>query len=529
MEKEERDLIPDEVQGRSKVKNDEKTLEDLVSLLVELQNGDVGGISLTLLREYLLKLKEFNDEFVLGVSEADRIMSLSDVESLIMKLIDSQKELAKDLAWEKAKSLDEGPHIRKKKTEYEEKGVRLRIWRRFPRTVVTLFGKFQIERTALIPSTAKDKSKLAEMGRGKMIFPLDEALGLDLLPYKISVRAMLEITRRARDSSSYAAAARSLRRDTLIDVKEDTMREVANHVGSLVFNADVARAEKTWAELNSGKLRFPAKKERHELYVEVDGAMIHTRRKPAEENSVEAEGEKKETKSNWMENKLGMVFNSKDFRWWTDKTGQKQHVIGKREYTAFIGPVEQFKKLLFSMLIRNNYGKYDTTILISDGAPWIKSMKDEIFPDAYHILDFYHLCENVTKFAKEIFDQDESKYKQWSKVICDAFKESKINFIINKIHNFSNKKLLKCNFNLLNYINSNINNINYALYQKRGWYIGSGAIESSNKTVLQYRLKQAGMRWNKENGQFIVTLMAKEKSGLWESDVIAPVRKLYEI
>ncbi|MDR0622777.1 MAG: hypothetical protein LBJ61_13035, partial [Deltaproteobacteria bacterium] len=81
----------------------------------------------------------------------------------------------------------------------------------------------------------------------------------------------------------------------------------------------------------------------------------------------------------------------------------------------------------------------------------------------------------------------------------------------------------KTSFNLLSYVENNINNIDYASYINNGWFIGSGAIENANRTVLQRRLKQPGMRWSIENAQHLLTLMAKDKSGLWENDVVKPV------
>jgi hypothetical protein len=393
---------------------------------------------------------------------------------------------------------------------------------------MTVFGRFPIERTALIPSTPEDESRLETLGGKKIIFPLDEALGLDRLPFRLSVAAMLEISHWVQEIPSYQAATRAIRRNTLIDVKEDTVRAVANHIGSMVFEADKANAENTWNALQAGKLKFPNKKLPHDFYIEVDGAMIHTRRIIDDSKSV-AEGEGDESpKSPWMENKLGMVFNSKDFIWWRDTRGEMQHSIGLREYIAYIGEVNKFKKFLFDMAIRNNYGHYQNTILISDGATWIRNMKDELYPDAHQILDLFHLCENVHKFAKEVFNQDEEISKPWAKNICDLFKESKYNEAIKNILSLGKRRLSKAKFNLINYINNNIDNIDYVEYRNRGWYVGSGAIESGNKTVLQFRLKQPGMRWRQDCGQGIVSLMAKAKSGLWERDVMGLVRSRYD-
>jgi hypothetical protein len=399
-----------------------------------------------------------------------------------------------------------------------------------------MFGQFTILRTALIPSTKNDKIKLANSVDKKMIFPLDEAFGIDKLPYKISVAAMLEIVHWVQAIHSYDQASKEIKRNTAINLNEDTIRSVANTIGALVFRRDIARTEESWTLFNSGRLIFPQKKKDYDFYIETDGAMIHTRKPNEHKHSIA--GEKQDTtensdspehKSKWMENKLGMVFSSDNFYLWKDRNGKLQRKIGKREYISLIGPAEIFKKHLLATALRNGYGQYKQTILLSDGATWIRLMKEELFPDAQQILDYYHLAENVTNFAKNIFSLDETKYKPWAQIICKMLRKSKYNIVLKELNLLNKNVLSKSKFDLSQYILNNIKNIDYATYEERGWYIGSGAIESANRTVLQYRLKQAGMRWNQETGQNIVTLMSKAKSNLWETDVIEPTRERYEI
>jgi hypothetical protein len=158
-------------------------------------------------------------------------------------------------------------------------------------------------------STGKeDENKMIDLIGAKILFPLDEVLGIDRLPFKISIEAMLEIAYWVQLIPSYQASSKIIQRNTMVEIKEDTIRAVANHVGSLVFEADKAKAEKTWAELMSGKIKFPKKKVDHVLYLEVDGVMVHTRRKAnnqaSDDASEKADGENDAKKSNWVENKL---------------------------------------------------------------------------------------------------------------------------------------------------------------------------------------------------------------------------------
>jgi hypothetical protein len=388
---------------------------------------------------------------------------------------------------------------------------------------MTLAGQLRYHRVALLPSSPSDAVLLASLKQEKMVFPLDEALGIDKLPFKVSLEAMLEICYWVQEIPSYEAAEKAIRHNADIRLTYETIRSVANHVGSLVFRADKDRAERVWGILQSGNLSFPSIKKAYDFYIEIDGATLQVRR---DNNDKLSEGDKK---SIWLENKLGMVFSSEYFIRWIDQEGEIQHKIGPREYITYLGEAEEFKKYLFATAIRNGYGSYCQTILISDGASWTKSVKEELFPDAQQILSYYHLSEHIKEYAKSIFYFDDKIYKSWSKNVCHLFIISETANAINEINN-SYKKLFSKNLeNLLTYINNNIDNVDYSYYKKMGWYIGSDAIEIEKKMVLQQRLKQAGMRWSQDSGQNILTLMSKVKSGLWEKDVSEPIRARYEV
>jgi hypothetical protein len=379
---------------------------------------------------------------------------------------------------------------------------------------MTLVGRVHYDRMALAPSRLQDKTKMVELGYKRLIFPLDESLGLTQIPFKFTLPAMLEIAKEASRGESYEDTERLLREKTDIAVNDDTIRAVTNAIGAIVYNNDVQEAKDNWEKMSSGLISFPKTKIDHILYLEVDGAMIATRQKD-EKGSI------------WKENKLGMAFSTDNFLKWIDKHGKEQHRILKKEFTALIGGSEDFKKLMFTLALRNGYGRYKQTVLLSDGATWIRNMKDELFPDAQQILDYYHLCENVTNFAKSVFLLVEDKYKPWAENVNKLLKASKTSEAIEEIRRLGKNRIKKCNHNLEQYIVNNIDNIDYASYIEKGYFIGSGAIESANRTVLQRRLKQAGMRWQVENGQYVVSLSAKYRSDLWEKDVVLATYQHY--
>ncbi|MDR2461201.1 MAG: hypothetical protein LBE38_10580 [Deltaproteobacteria bacterium] len=394
-------------------------------------------------------------------------------------------------------------------------GIRLRSYQAYTTSVMTTIGSVSYQRMALRPSFKEDKRLLLENGIDGYIFPLDDVLGLSRLPYKLTIEAMLTVAKEASQCESYEEAERVLKDLTLIRTNDDTIRAVTNCIGGLVHDQDLRRADKYWNLFNTAKLVFPETKKNYTLYLQCDGAMIATR--PEKTNADESEEKKRVL---WKENKLGMAFSSDNIRYWTDIHGKIKHSIDKREYTGLIGNCELFSKMMLSLAIRNGYGLYKNTILISDGATWIRKMKETYFYDAIQILDFYHLCEHVFTFAKEIFDFDEKKYTGWAETVVDLFRNSKSNEVISIIKKIPKHRLAKVSFDILQYIDNNKSNIDYLTYRKQGFFIGSGAIESGNKIVLQQRMKLGGMRWNTNSAQAVLSLNAKRISNLWEKDVV---------
>lgn len=373
---------------------------------------------------------------------------------------------------------------------------------RYPREILTRHGVIHFVRTILKPANRDSARLLMEKYGVKSIAPLDEALDIEGLPFKVTRGMMLEIARRAISSRSYEDARMSFLKGDGIDISSDQIKKVTDYVGDLVFRDDCMRAEEA-KELYAGKLQDRRRRRRREndiLYVETDGAMVNTR--------------KVKDGSSWRENKLAIAFSSKDIEYWETKTGHSAHKILERDYVSLIGSVEDFKYHLLALAARNECYIATDFVIISDGAKWIKGIRDEFFPNAVHILDLCHLKENVGKFAMYKYN-NAPEYHAWADEICDMLEEGKWKKVLKIIEEYKDKKTPAGVVNLYTYIYNNRDSIDYPSYRERGYFVGSGAIESSNKTVMQERLKLSGMRWNVDSAQGIVSLRARSESGHW--------------
>jgi hypothetical protein len=216
-----------------------------------------------------------------------------------------------------------------------------------------------------------------------------------------------------------------------------------------VYEEDTRQAEPIEQNMD----QIPEKPEKEGIcYLMVDGSAVNTRQK----------GEKGST---WKENKLGMVFTREDLR--TRKDGITQD-IQKKEYGSYIGPAEEFKKYLLERAVRKGYGWNEKTILLSDGAAWIRNMGEELFPDALQIRDFYHVAEHLYSFGKYLFGGDEARYTPWAEELIGLLRESKPGEVLKRLEGYKDRKLPPGTVNPYTYMQHNRNKVDYGEYKRQG-------------------------------------------------------------
>jgi hypothetical protein len=350
----------------------------------------------------------------------------------------------------------------------------------------TLFGELSLQRSYWLCRRCQHTE-----------IPLDELLEIQELPNRMTKRCMIDVAYYGQNQSSFKAASELIKKAMGIDVSQETAREVTERIGREIFEADTQRARQSIENMENLEIAEHPKKVT--LYLMLDGSMVNTLLKD-------------ESGSTWRENKTVIAFTDKDLIRRKDGT----HIITRKTYATYLGNAEEFKKYVWDVAVQNGYGQVEKVVLIADGATWIRNMCMELFPDAVQILDLFHLKENVYTYAKHKFNHDASKYVPWAETVNAELESGKIDEVLSKLP--KNEKVPTGVVNLRTYLEHNREKTNYPEYRKNGFFVGSGAIESANKTIVQRRLKQSGMRWSTSGAQYVLTLRAKVESGLWEKE-----------
>lgn len=220
-------------------------------------------------------------------------------------------------------------------------------------------------------------------------------------------------------------------------------------------------------------------------YVSVDGSMYLTRK-------------------DWKEIKLGRIYKQEDLVPITENRCE----LMASTYVAHLGCSKDFLPKM-EYHIENLKNK----VFIADGAKWIWNWVEDTYPESVQIVDYFHAKEHLCEFAKQYF-KNQKERDRWIDVQSNILIEHGVTPVIEALKKFPGNTM-KCN-KLIQYYQSNEKRMQYHVFREKGLLIGSGAIESAHKDVLQKRLKLSGQRWTKEGLQQMAQLRAVYKSGRWD-------------
>ena len=307
---------------------------------------------------------------------------------------------------------------------------------------------------------------------------------------------MIDIAFWGQNQSSFQKSCKMIQKMYNIEISYVTVMNITKFIGKIVYDYNYNNALEIWNKRTNLDMNFTNKKST--LYIQADGAAVNTR--------IEDENG-----STWRENKLGILFSEDDMY----KRRDKSNIINHKEYVSYIGNVDTFRLLVFAKAVELKYWEYENIVFISDGAAWLRNMISELFPEAIQILDKFHLIENIYDYGKFVFNDDVKKVEKFKDKIIGYCYSKEYNLIVKELKKYKDKKIPKNVCNLPIYLENNKNKIDYSRYEKNDWFVGSGAIESSNKTVVQQRLKQAGMRWSVDGANYLIALKCMYESNNW--------------
>lgn len=396
----------------------------------------------------------------------------------------------------------------------------------YPRTLIGVFGKITYERTALKPADPESAKRLMELESTKSIYPLDCLLGVDKLPFKITCEMMCIIAKEAVIAQSYQKASERILQTYHVDISAVQVEKVTDFVGACVLeeNRKLAEEAKKLSQVRPDS-RKRRRKQDDIVYFEIDGAYVHVRDKVVKGSTGSDGQDSKKVIDAWTESKHAVTFYSRDIKYYNNKNGEPSHRILAKEFIGYIGPVSEFKYHFLALAKRHQYDLCTEVVVISDGAAWIHNMIDEFFQKYIHIIDLFHVKETIGKFATTVIRGE--KGKLLADKVCDLVEGGEIDKALKLLEPYKDRNLPEGVPNAYTFITNNRGQMDYAFYKKMGYFVGSGAMESGNKQLLQNRMKLQGMRWLTESAQGMLALKSRYESNNWKSVYSLVRNKVY--
>lgn len=361
-----------------------------------------------------------------------------------------------------------------------------------------------VEAAYLAPKKKKTKKRGKKQQRrmGTGIFPVLAALGI---MFKCSPALSSDVSRQVVESSSVEEARQNLaRRGVDLNIKKVWNISRAFATRSLdATNHYLANATDAEGEFSGQR-----------VVACVDGGRIRTR--VANKRGKIPKGKKRRRfKTPWREPKLLIIYV-------INEHGERdQRFLPTIDGT--FGDADCVFTLLIGYLRLLGVRHAAQLVISADGARWIwervSDVIDGVGIDANKvtsIVDFYHAVEHLHKIMELKPGWSKRKRKQWETKNRRLLRRGKINNVIAAIAPLVCGRKAKELRTELNYFAKNKSRMQYATFKKRHFPLGSGAIESCVRRVVNLRMKGPGIFWKEENAEGFLHLRSYFKSGRWD-------------
>jgi hypothetical protein len=150
-------------------------------------------------------------------------------------------------------------------------------------------------------------------------------------------------------------------------------------------------------------------------------------------------------------------------------------------------------------------------VVLGDGAAWIWAAAAEQFDERTEIVDWYHASEHVWTVARAVYGEGTAEAEAWAKASLTSLATRGATGLLKRLRKVrpvteTERKVVDSE---RQYFQTHEARMRYPEFRAQGLPIGSGAVESSAKHVIQIRMKRAGCRWSDRGGQALVALCAQ--------------------
>jgi hypothetical protein len=164
----------------------------------------------------------------------------------------------------------------------------------------------------------------------------------------------------------------------------------------------------------------------------------------------------------------------------------------------------------------------DQVVFVADGAHWIWNRVPGLIkalglnPKQIHeVIDFYLAVEHLGKVAALRTGESAKQRKAWVRRHRRLLLKGQSEQVVEAVRARCRGRHSKAITTERNYFVRNQHRIAYPKLKALQLPIGSGAVESAVRRVVNLRLKGPGIFWHRENAEKMLMLRAYYKAGRW--------------
>jgi hypothetical protein len=178
--------------------------------------------------------------------------------------------------------------------------------------------------------------------------------------------------------------------------------------------------------------------------------------------------------------------------------------------------------LLRSSLQRLQITQADQVLCIADGAPWIWKRVPLLVQalglsaeQVHEVLDFYHAAEHLGKVSALRQDWSAKVRSRWRNPQRRLLLRGEVERVMAAVRDICRGRNSKAIRTHRDYFIKNQSRMAYAMLTAMKLPIGSGAIESTVRRVVNLRLKGASLFWCRASAEAILLLRSYYKADRW--------------
>ena len=340
---------------------------------------------------------------------------------------------------------------------------------------------------------------------------MDRVLGIVADQISVGVRQMC--CRVAIAQGGFKRASQHLEHLAQIRISTERLRQIAEQEGQRVVTAQSKGQIAVSLTLEQAKVSVDGPTR---IYVGADGVKVPMVTAGEKAKRRACRGPKRPGSRRRLMHR-GADNTYKEFKIATFYEESNEH----RQVLVTAGDHEQIGRMIRREAKRLGFNRFEQKLGLGDGADWILRQLGINLPTLdQFILDFYHFSEHVWSASNACWGLANEAARALAEELLHKARHEGSAAVLLALAEHGRKhrrgRRRQALQELIAYIVKRASHCEYPQYRSQGWQIGSGPTEAMCK-VLTYRLKGAGMRWDRQGAEPIMALIALEQSGTWDS------------